>query len=151
MSYLPDHDQVGNRAFGERLTQLIEPRSHGAAAVIVLLAPSPPLVFMGEEFGATTPLFFCDLGDELSAAVREGRRKEFARFAIPGHRRPLRRSRIRARQGRSSVPSWTGAASSSHRMRNGWPSIAACWRCAIAMSFPFSRNARPRAVVLEVR
>ncbi len=49
---------------------------------ILLLAPSPPLLFMGEEFGARTPfLFFCDFGGELRSAVTEGRRAEFARFA----------------------------------------------------------------------
>jgi 1,4-alpha-glucan branching enzyme len=48
---------------------------------IVLLSPSPPLLFMGEEFGADTPfLFFCDFGPELAAAVTQGRRREFARF-----------------------------------------------------------------------
>jgi maltooligosyltrehalose trehalohydrolase len=81
VSYLQTHDQVGNRAFGERLTQLSDPRAMAAAAAVVLLAPSPPLIFMGEEFGAVTPfLFFCDLGAGLRDAVREGRRREFARF-----------------------------------------------------------------------
>jgi maltooligosyltrehalose trehalohydrolase len=81
ISFLQNHDQVGNRAFGDRLAQLVDPRPLAAAAAIVLLAPSPPLIFMGEEFGAVTPfLFFCDLGPELSAAVTEGRRREFARF-----------------------------------------------------------------------
>ena len=81
VSFLQNHDQIGNRAFGERLAQLAEPRALVAAASVVLLAPSPPLIFMGEEFGAATPfLFFCDLGGELAAAVRDGRRREFARF-----------------------------------------------------------------------
>ncbi len=82
VSFLQNHDQVGNRAFGERLTLLAEPAALAAAVAIVLLAPSPPLLFMGEEFGATTPfLYFCDFDPPLAAAVRAGRLKEFARFA----------------------------------------------------------------------
>jgi maltooligosyltrehalose trehalohydrolase len=82
VSFLQNHDQIGNRPFGERLTVLAEPAALAAAAAIVLLAPSPPLLFMGEEFGATTPfLYFCDFDPELAAAVRNGRLKEFARFA----------------------------------------------------------------------
>jgi malto-oligosyltrehalose trehalohydrolase len=82
VSFLQNHDQIGNRPFGERLTVLAEPAALAAAAAIVLLAPSPPLLCMGEEFGATTPfLYFCDFDPELAAAVRNGRLKEFARFA----------------------------------------------------------------------
>jgi malto-oligosyltrehalose trehalohydrolase len=82
VSFLQNHDQIGNRAFGERLTVLAEPVALAAAVAIVLLAPSPPLLFMGEEFGATTPfLYFCDFDADLAAAVRAGRLKEFARFA----------------------------------------------------------------------
>ena len=78
VSFLQNHDQVGNRALGERLVTLTD--LHAAIAVI-LLAPSPPLLFMGEEFGATEPfLFFCDFEPGLAAAVTEGRRSEFARF-----------------------------------------------------------------------
>ncbi len=82
VAFLQNHDQIGNRAFGERLTALAPPEALRAAAAILLLAPSPPMLFMGEEFGATTPfLFFCDFGPDLRAAVRDGRRREFARFA----------------------------------------------------------------------
>ncbi len=57
-------------------------RAVRAAVAILLLAPSPPLLFMGEEFGAETPfLFFCDFRKDLSAAVTAGRRDEFAGFA----------------------------------------------------------------------
>lgn len=82
VSFLQNHDQVGNRAFGERIGMLADDRAVRAAVTILLLAPSPPLLFMGEEFGATTPfLFFCDFGPDLAAAVTQGRRNEFARFA----------------------------------------------------------------------
>jgi maltooligosyltrehalose trehalohydrolase len=82
VSFLQNHDQVGNRAFGERIAQLASPRAVQAAMEILLLAPSPPLLFMGEEFGASSPfLFFCDFQGELAAAVTRGRRNEFARFA----------------------------------------------------------------------
>jgi maltooligosyltrehalose trehalohydrolase len=81
VSFLQNHDQIGNRAFGERLTQLTHAESLHAALAVMLLAPAPPLLFMGEEFGAQTPfLFFCDFGTDLRDAVREGRRREFARF-----------------------------------------------------------------------
>ena len=82
ISFLQNHDQVGNRAFGERITRLAAPQALRAALEIVLLAPPPPLLFMGEEFGALTPfLFFCDFHGDLAAAVTKGRRNEFARFA----------------------------------------------------------------------
>ncbi len=81
VSFLQDHDQIGNRAFGERITTLADPRAARAAMTIVLLAPSPPLLFMGEEFGSETPfLFFCDFEKGLAEAVAAGRRNEFARF-----------------------------------------------------------------------
>ncbi|MDD5328933.1 MAG: malto-oligosyltrehalose trehalohydrolase [Sulfuricella sp.] len=82
VAFLQTHDQVGNRAWGERLTALAPPQALRAAVAVMLLAPSPPLLFMGEEFGAASPFqFFCDFGGELAAAVTEGRRREFAHFA----------------------------------------------------------------------
>lgn len=82
VSFLQTHDQVGNRARGERLTALADGAALRAATVAWLLAPAPPLLFMGEEFGAATPfLYFCDFAGDLAAAVTEGRRREFARFA----------------------------------------------------------------------
>lgn len=93
VTFLQNHDQVGNRAFGERLRQLTTPEALKAALAITLLAPQVPLLFMGEEFGALTPfLFFCDLGEDLRDAVREGRRREFAcfeRFKDPAVRQAI--------------------------------------------------------------
>ena len=81
VSFLQNHDHVGNRACGERILKLAESNAVKAALAILLLAPSPPLLFMGEEFGADTPfLFFCDFDGDLATAVTEGRRSEFARF-----------------------------------------------------------------------
>lgn len=81
VAFLQNHDQVGNRALGERLAGLAGPERLRAAVAAQLLSPQPPLLFMGEEFGAATPfLFFCDFGADLRDAVREGRRREFARF-----------------------------------------------------------------------
>jgi maltooligosyltrehalose trehalohydrolase len=81
VSFLQNHDQIGNRALGERIVKLGDERAIRAVMAIMLLAPEPPLLFMGEEFGARTPfLFFCDFGPELATAVTEGRRNEFARF-----------------------------------------------------------------------
>lgn len=82
IQFLQNHDQVGNRAFGERLTTLVNGEVLRAGVMLQLLSPSIPLVFMGEEVGSRTPFFFfTDHHDELADAVREGRRSEFARFA----------------------------------------------------------------------
>jgi malto-oligosyltrehalose trehalohydrolase len=83
VNFLQTHDQVGNRAFGERLHRLVDDEAALlAATAIMLLAPSPPLLFMGEEWAAPEPfLYFCDFEPRLAARVREGRRREFAAFA----------------------------------------------------------------------
>lgn len=82
VSFLQNHDQIGNRAFGERIGMLTEARKLRAATALLLLAPSPPLLFMGQEWAAQNPFaFFCDFSGELAQQVREGRRREFARFA----------------------------------------------------------------------
>jgi len=82
ISFLQNHDQVGNRAYGERILSYAKPEAVQAIMVILLLAPSPPMLFMGEEFAAATPfLFFCNFEADLAKAVTEGRRAEFAKFA----------------------------------------------------------------------
>jgi maltooligosyltrehalose trehalohydrolase len=81
VSFLQNHDQVGNRAFGERLTTLAPPEAVEAATAAMLLCPQIPMIFMGEEVASETPfLFFTDHEGQLAEAVREGRRKEFAKF-----------------------------------------------------------------------
>jgi maltooligosyltrehalose trehalohydrolase len=78
---LQNHDQVGNRAFGDRLHQTIAPESWRAASALLLTLPMTPLIFMGQEWAASTPfLYFTDLAAALADQVREGRRREFARF-----------------------------------------------------------------------
>jgi maltooligosyltrehalose trehalohydrolase len=80
--FLQNHDQIGNRALGERLTSLAEPLALEAAIALQLLCPQIPLLFMGEEAASTTPfLFFTDHNEQLAKAVRDGRRREFASFA----------------------------------------------------------------------
>ena len=80
--FLQNHDQIGNRAFGERLTSLTSSAALEAAITLQMLCPQIPLLFMGEETGSKTPfLFFTDHHAELADAVREGRRQEFAGFA----------------------------------------------------------------------
>jgi malto-oligosyltrehalose trehalohydrolase len=81
VSFLQNHDQVGNRPFGERIGALADAGSLRAIVALLLLAPAPPLLFMGEEFAASQPFcFFCDFGLALAAAVAEGRCREFTRF-----------------------------------------------------------------------
>ncbi len=91
--FLQNHDQIGNRAFGERLTTLVEPAALEAAIALMMLSPQIPLIFMGEESASRTPfLFFTDHGAELADAVRQGRRNEFARF--PAFSDPAKREQI---------------------------------------------------------
>lgn len=79
VNFSQNHDQIGNRAFGERLEHLIDERAMEAALALVCLAPAAPLFFMGQEFAAAAPfLFFCDLEPALMDQVVAGRRREFA-------------------------------------------------------------------------
>jgi maltooligosyltrehalose trehalohydrolase len=84
--FCQNHDQVGNRLLGDRLTSLAGLEASKVAAGLVLLSPYVPLLFMGEEYGETAPfLFFSSYsGKELATAIREGRRKEFAEFNWQG-------------------------------------------------------------------
>ena len=81
-----NHDQVGNRAFGERLSMLVDGPKLKAIAALTLLSPFVPLLFQGEEWGAKTPfLYFTDHSDpELGRLVAEGRRREFSGFGWAG-------------------------------------------------------------------
>jgi len=93
VAFLQNHDQIGNRALGERLHQLCSPQALKAATTLLLLSPMIPLLFMGDEVNAEEPfLFFTDHHGELAEAVREGRRNEFADFAA--FKDPQRREHI---------------------------------------------------------
>lgn len=84
VDFIQNHDQVGNRALGERLISLIGAERNKVLLATLLLSPHIPLLFMGEEYGETHPfLFFTDFHGDLAKAVREGRAKEFAGHA--GH------------------------------------------------------------------
>jgi maltooligosyltrehalose trehalohydrolase len=79
--FAQNHDQIGNRAFGERLSRLVRPEKLEQAMALVLLSPHIPMLFMGEETAAETPfLFFADWTGEAAELTREGRRKEFSHF-----------------------------------------------------------------------
>ncbi len=79
---IQNHDQVGNRAFGDRLNHVLDPGSYRLAAALLLFLPYTPLLFMGQEFAASTPfLYFTDHTPELGRLVTEGRRKEFGSFS----------------------------------------------------------------------
>ena len=81
VSFAQNHDQIGNRAFGERLGMMVRPRILSAVMTIILLSPMIPMLFMGEEWNSTSPfLYFCDFEPDLAKLVTEGRRKDFAGF-----------------------------------------------------------------------
>ena len=82
LGYLQNHDQVGNRARGDRSSHLMGPKKLKIGAALVLASPFLPMLFQGEEWGASTPFFyFTDYREpELANAVREGRCREFAAF-----------------------------------------------------------------------
>ena len=88
-----NHDQVGNRALGERLAHLIDRERYLVASAVLLFVPETVLLFQGQEFAASSPFqFFTDHNPELGRLVTEGRRKEFAGFAAFAD--PARRERI---------------------------------------------------------
>jgi maltooligosyltrehalose trehalohydrolase len=79
VNFLQNHDQIGNRAFGDRLENHVTSEAIEAALAITLLAPAIPMLFMGEEWGSKAPFpFFCDFKGGLAEAVRKGRREEYA-------------------------------------------------------------------------
>jgi maltooligosyltrehalose trehalohydrolase len=84
--FTQNHDQVGNRALGERLTHLVSFEALKLAAAVLLLAPNVPLIFMGEEYAEDAPFlyFVSHTNPELVEVVREGRKKDFADFQIEG-------------------------------------------------------------------
>jgi maltooligosyltrehalose trehalohydrolase len=80
---IQNHDQIGNRALGTRLSQEVGADRHAIAAMLLLFLPTTPLLFMGQEWAADSPfLFFTDHEGDLGRAVTEGRRKEFEGFAM---------------------------------------------------------------------
>ena len=87
VSFIQNHDQIGNRARGERINHLARAEARRAIAAVYLLLPQVPMLFMGEEWDAAQPFpFFCDFEGDLAEAIRKGRRQEFAHlpeFAAP--------------------------------------------------------------------
>ena len=92
VDFLQNHDQIGNRPYGDRLEVLAPATAVEAALAVTLLAPFPPMIFMGEEWGCRQPFpFFCDFTGDLARAVEAGRRREFAAIydrAAPGREPP---------------------------------------------------------------
>jgi len=105
VNFLQNHDQIGNRALGDRLASHAGADAIEAALAITLLAPAIPRLFMGEEWGSKAPFpFFCDFHGGLADAVREGRQREFAgAYAKYGDEVP---DPLAASTFQSAVPDW---------------------------------------------
>ena len=132
-----NHDQVGNRPFGERLAALVGPDLDAVAAVLVACSPFLPLLFQGQEWGSTRPfLYFTDHGPGLAESVRRGRRAEFAAFDW-GRRCPTPTTRPP-----SSAPSSTGSGPAARPWSCGGPCCAAP-RGAGARQLPARPDHRP--------
>ncbi|WP_202615463.1 malto-oligosyltrehalose trehalohydrolase [Rhizobium deserti] len=83
ISFIQNHDQIGNRALGDRMITYRPVEAIKAVTALYLLAPQIPMLFMGEEWGATEPFpYFCDFNEDLNEKVRKGRREELSR--LPG-------------------------------------------------------------------
>ena len=147
IAFAQNHDQVGNRAEGERLSALVPFEALKLAAGLVLLGPNVPLLFMGEEYGETNPfLFFTSFLDEaLGEAVREGRLAEFARFGwerVPDPQMPETYERSR--------PDWSRRLEGDHakllalyrrliELRRRTPALAGCRGNVEATAMPEER------------
>jgi maltooligosyltrehalose trehalohydrolase len=119
VTYLQNHDQVGNRATGDRATATLTPGLAKIGAALLLCSPYTPMLFMGEEWGASTPwMFFTSFPDpELAAAVREGRRAEFGEHGwsaddVPDPQDPMTFERSRL--------DWAELDKESHRELFDW-------------------------------
>jgi maltooligosyltrehalose trehalohydrolase len=119
LGYLQNHDQVGNRALGERSAALMTPGRLKMGAALVLTAPFVPMLFMGEEWAASTPFqYFTDHHDsELGAAVSTGRRAEFAAFGWPAEDVPDPQDRATFARSRLD---WSESVRSGHREMVDW-------------------------------
>ena len=138
LGYIQNHDQVGNRAAGDRIAQVAGIDRAKIAAALVLLAPFVPMLFQGEEWAASTPfLFFADHRDpELARSVSEGRRREFAAFgwdsrliSDPAKRNTFDRSRL----------DWSELAQPDHFEMLDWYRRLICLR----KSIPALNNGEP--------
>jgi len=123
IAFIQNHDQIGNRAFGERMNEIAPLATLRAIVAVYLLLPQIPMLFMGEEWGTSRPFpFFCDFHGELAEAVRKGRREEFARF--PEFQDPEQRERIPDPQSPDTFASakldWDELAREPHRSWLEW-------------------------------
>ena len=142
---LQNHDQVGNRARGERLGHLVDPVALYGASALVLTAPHVPLVFQGEEWAASTPfLYFTDHPTPTSEAVRRGRG---ATWPASGGRRTRWSTRRTRRAGRRRCG---GRSGTTRPTATSSPGTGSCWRCAGA-SPPCGTPARARRGVGDDR
>jgi len=129
IAFLQNHDQVGNRAFGERIGVLAPTDTVRAATAVYLLLPQTPMIFMGEEWYASTPFpFFCDFGPDLADAVRKGRREEFSKFPDFRTLSKEREFPIRRPSQPSHRRSSPGTSCWSPIKRNGLNGSGACWQ-----------------------
>ena len=168
---IQNHDQVGNRADGARLNHEIDPAAYRALSVLLLLCPETPLLFMGQEWAASTPfLFFTDHHEELGRQVTAGRREEFSAFAA--FRDPMTRGHIpdpqEARTFERSRLCWNESGQSPHlevrrlyqrllALRRDMPrparqqfSARALDEHTVALSLSPSRNARGHLVIARL-
>ena len=145
---IQNHDQVGNRAFGERLHHAIDLPSYRAATTLLLCAPATPLLFMGQEWASTAPfLYFTDHPEDLGRRVTEGRRNEFRHFSAFAD--PEQRDRIPDPQAASTFTSsqltWAEIESEPHA------SVHRLYQRLLSLrrSEPAIRNGRFSAIALS--
>jgi maltooligosyltrehalose trehalohydrolase len=175
INFVQNHDQIGNRALGDRLESTVSAKAMEAALAVTLLAPMVPMLFMGEEWGSKAPFpFFCDFQGDLAEAVRKGRRKEFegayakygdeipdpldqstlqsavldweARDAGPGRQRLTLVRELLAIRRREIVPRLAGASfGAAHADSNGL--LSAHWRMDEGKLLSLSANLSDRDIV----
>ena len=142
VAFLQNHDQIGNRALGERITALASQPAIRALTAIYLLSPQIPMLFMGEEWQCPQPfLFFCDFDGELGVKVSQGRRARSLRASRRSAMNP-RASRYRTRRpSRHSAPaSSIGPALHTRTRQPPWCGTGNCWRCVAGISRPCCRS-----------